>query len=272
MAGDEASPEIGSIVFFEHVNLRVPDHRTATLFFVEGLGLTRDPYRMVGVDNMWVNVGRQQFHLPIGPATPLPGEVALVVPDLEAVRRGLTAVTGRLAGTALAVADGGRSLRVTTPWGHHLRVHPADGHRLPLMIAGVEFEVARGTASGIGAFYEEVLQCPVARRREEGDSVAEVTVGPGQCFRFRERPEGGVVPNSNHVAVYLTRYRAIHDALDTRGLVFETEANEQFRFRDVVDPGSGRLLFQFEHEMRSLYHPGYRRPLVNRAGSPREGE
>jgi hypothetical protein len=29
-----------------------------------GLGLTRDPYLNAGVENMWVNIGDQQFHLP----------------------------------------------------------------------------------------------------------------------------------------------------------------------------------------------------------------
>ena len=33
-----------------------------------GLGLTRDPYLMTSVTNMWVNVGRSQFHLPTGKA------------------------------------------------------------------------------------------------------------------------------------------------------------------------------------------------------------
>ena len=33
-----------------------------------GLGLTRDPYLMTGVGNMWINVGRSQFHLPTGKA------------------------------------------------------------------------------------------------------------------------------------------------------------------------------------------------------------
>ena len=70
MSGRSPSPELGSVVLFEHVNLRVADHRLATLFFVEGLGLTRDPYRMVGTRNMWLNAGNQQFHLPIGEPTP----------------------------------------------------------------------------------------------------------------------------------------------------------------------------------------------------------
>ena len=64
------SPDLGNAVFLDYINLRVTDHRLATAFFVQGLGLTRDPHRMVGTDNMWVNVATQQFHLPIGKPPP----------------------------------------------------------------------------------------------------------------------------------------------------------------------------------------------------------
>ena len=40
-----------------------------TLFYVVGLGGTRDPYIFMGLENMWVNFGRTQVHLPSrGPA------------------------------------------------------------------------------------------------------------------------------------------------------------------------------------------------------------
>jgi hypothetical protein len=38
----------------------------------------------------------------------------------------------------------------------------------------------------------------------------------------------------------------------------------QYRFRDIVDPANGRHLFTVEHEVRSVTHPMYLRPLVNR--------
>lgn len=60
MAMAETTPnrktqDVGNIVFLEHVNLTVPDQETATTFYVEGLGRTRDPYMMVGTHNMWIN-------------------------------------------------------------------------------------------------------------------------------------------------------------------------------------------------------------------------
>ena len=37
------------------------DQRLATLFYISGLGLTRDPYLVTSVTNMWVNAGRTCF-------------------------------------------------------------------------------------------------------------------------------------------------------------------------------------------------------------------
>ena len=69
--------------------MRVPDQVLATVYYVQGLGLTRDPYLMVDTENMWVNVGQEQFHLPtggppsfpqdannLGPLSPLPVQTA----------------------------------------------------------------------------------------------------------------------------------------------------------------------------------------------------
>lgn len=270
MSGRSPSPELGSVVLFEHVNLRVADHRLATLFFVEGLGLTRDPYRMVGTRNMWLNAGNQQFHLPIGEPTPLPGEVGLVVPDLVAVRHRLDLVAPALRETAFGWREVDGTLLTTTPWGHRIRVLPSGAWPggLPQALAYVEFWVAPGSAEGIAAFYGDVLQCPVAAAGIEGERAVEVQVGPWQTFRFRERAGAGVVPNTNHVAVYLTRYRGIYEALDKRGLILEQDAGEQFRFSNITDLATGALLFSFEHEIRSLHHPDYRRPLVNRVPVP----
>jgi hypothetical protein len=264
------SPEVGSVVHWEHVNLRVTDHRLATLYFVEGLGLTRDPLRNVTTRNMWVNVGTQQFHLPIGEPTPLPGEVGLVVPDLEAVERQLEEVTPVLKETAFVVERTERGLRTRSPWGHHIHVQ-ARSHetgRFPQALAYMEFWVPPGTAEAIGAFYEEVLQCPVAQRPLDGDPAAWVTVGSHQTFRFRERPGAGIVPHTNHVAVYVTRYQAIYASLERLGALMERDANEQFRFKRILHPTDRALLFEFEHEVRSLHHPDYLRPLVNRIPVP----
>src|SRR3954447_18633018 len=65
---DRTAEDLGNAIHLEHVNVTIPDQRLATLFYVTGLGLTRDPYLMVSDSNMWVNAGRSQFHLPAGKA------------------------------------------------------------------------------------------------------------------------------------------------------------------------------------------------------------
>ena len=37
-----ATEDVGNIVLLEHVNLQVPDQSLASLFYIVGLGLTRD--------------------------------------------------------------------------------------------------------------------------------------------------------------------------------------------------------------------------------------
>src|ERR1700681_4552919 len=56
-----AAEDLGNSIHLEHVNVTIPDQRLAALFYVTGLGLTRDPYLMVSDSNMWINVGRSQF-------------------------------------------------------------------------------------------------------------------------------------------------------------------------------------------------------------------
>src|ERR1700692_3531547 len=82
---NRAAEALGNSIHLEHVNVQVPDQHLATLFYVSGLGLTRDPYLMTSDDNMWVNVGRSQFHLPSGGAQVLRGHIGLVISGRKAL-------------------------------------------------------------------------------------------------------------------------------------------------------------------------------------------
>src|SRR5438309_9370696 len=94
--------DVGNIVLLEHINVQVPDQSLATLFYIVGLGFTRDPYMNVGLTNMWINIGDQQFHLPTGRPQVLRGHTGLVVRDLEALKERLATVQDGLAATAFA--------------------------------------------------------------------------------------------------------------------------------------------------------------------------
>src|SRR5215813_10391818 len=96
---DRTREDVSNIVHLEHVNVTQPDQRLATLFYVSALGLTRDPYLMVGLENMWINIGRSQMHLPTNRPQRMRGTIGLVVPDLALLRQRLARVVPALEGT-----------------------------------------------------------------------------------------------------------------------------------------------------------------------------
>ena len=102
---DRTTQDVGNMVELGHVNVRVPDQRIAILFYIQGLGLTRDPYLMVGVDNMWVNVGISQFHLPLGPAQVLRGTTGLVTEESNESQYRFERITDLDTGATLAVIE-----------------------------------------------------------------------------------------------------------------------------------------------------------------------
>ena len=69
---------------------------------------------------------------------------------------------------------------------------------------------------------------------------------------------------SHHIQIYIADFSGPHRWLNERGLVTEESDQYQYRFKDIVDPASSKLLFTIEHEVRSITHPLYARPLVNR--------
>ena len=255
--------DVGNIVGLEHVNLTVPDQSTATAFYIAALGGTRDPYLMVGLDNMWVNLGDQQFHLPTSDAQHLRGHVGLVTPSLDALRERLSGVEERLSGTDFSWEDKHCCVDITGPWGNTFRCYDGSSDKFGEMSLGipyVEFDVPPGTADGIARFYREIMGAPAS----VSDGMAKVSVGTGQELRFTE--SDGAVPeyDGHHIAVYVAGFSGPFNALNERGLITEEIRNHQFRFQKIVDPESGDLLFEIEHEVRGMKHPMYGRNLVNR--------
>ncbi len=263
---DRSRENVGNIVHLEHVNVSQPDQRLATLFYVAGLGGTRDPYLMVGLDNMWVNLGRSQMHLPTGEPQRLRGTIGLVVPDLALLVRRLEKVSAGLKGTAFEFLQRDSHVEATCPWGNRFRCHapaPRFGET-ELALPYIEFEVPKGSAEGIARFYTEVIGAPATVVSQDGAAMASASVGRDQRLLFRETT--GPVPayDGHHLQVYFADFSGPYAWLLERGLVTrETDAHE-WRFMDIVDPRSAQPLFRIEHEVRSLKHPLFGRPLVNR--------
>jgi len=263
---DRAAENLGNVVSLEHVNTRIPDQIVSTLFHVTGLGFTRDPYLMTSTDNMWINIGRSQFHLPTGGAQVLRGRIGLVVPDLVALARRLSAVRPALAGTRFDFREGDGVIDVVSPWGNRLRCHAPQSRfgRVNLAVPYVTFDVPPDSAAGIARFYREVMEAPAQLIDDNEGLRARVMVGQSQYLAFRETDEPLPPYDGHHIQVYIADFSGPYERLKARGLIMEESDRHQYRFKDLVDLDSGKVLFTIEHEVRSMRHPLYNRPLVNR--------
>lgn len=261
-----AAEDVGNVVEMEHVNVTVPDQILATWFYVVGLGFTRDPYMNVSPANIWVNVGEQEFHLPTRGPQVIPGHVGVVVPDLESLKERLRSVEAPLAGTQFAWSAKKDYVAATCPWGNQFRCYApgAEFGDMEVGIPYVELLVKPGSAEGIARFYRQVLQTEASVSKKSAAKTATVAVGPGQVLRFRETSDPLPEYPGHHVAVYVANMSGPYAFLSERGLIMEEIRNHQFRFKEIVDPETGELVAELEHEVRSLKHPMYGRPFVNR--------
>ena len=259
---DRTIEDLGNVVPLEHVNTRVPDQRLATIFYVSGLGLTRDPYLMTGVTNMWINVGRSQFHLPGGGPQILRGHTGLVIPNRSSLLRRLEAVKQPLEGTRFSYSERNDYVEATCPWGNRVRCfEPGDRFgNMQLGMPYVEFNVPRGTAAGIARFYKQGFDV----KAKVEDNAAIVPVGRNQVLIFRESDGPTPAYDGHHIAIYIADFSGPHRFLNERKLITEESNPYQYRFTDIVDPEGGKKLFEIEHEVRSLTHPMYGRPFINR--------
>src|SRR3954470_7010620 len=179
---DRSAEDLGNSIHLEHVNVQVPDQRLAQLFYAAGLGLTRDPYLMVADTNMWINVGRSQFHLPSGKAQVVRGHTGLVIEGRDALLDRLTRVKPKLEGTKFGFSEHNDYVEATCPWGNRMRCYEPDADRfgrIALGIPYVEFDVPAGTAAAICAFYPEIMGMPAEFWNGDG-AVAAVKTGRQQ--------------------------------------------------------------------------------------------
>ncbi|MGB1686710.1 MAG: hypothetical protein ACPHE0_09610 [Pseudomonadales bacterium] len=135
----------------------MPDQSLALLFYATGLGLTRDPYMEWGTFNVWVNAGREQFHLPTAAPQVLRGRIGVVLPNLAALVRRLQRLRKPLRDTAFDFQVRKQWIDVTCPWGNQIRCHaPGNWGDMQLGLPYIEFQVPEATSEGIAAFYREV--------------------------------------------------------------------------------------------------------------------
>ena len=264
---DRAGEDVGNILKLEHVNVTIPDQSLATLYYVAGLGLTRDPYIMVTTNNMWINVGRSQFHLPTGKPQTVRGTTGLIIPDREALLQRLSAAKKHLDGTRFDYREGNDFVEACSPWGDRVRCHFPDVERFGRVKLGMpylELDVPPGTAKGIARFYGEIMGAPASVEENGSGPAAHVHVAADQEMIFRETDRPIPAYDGHHIQIYITDFSGPYRKLGALGLVTMDTLEHEYRFIDIIDLDTKKVLFQLEHEVRSSRHPLYGRPLVNR--------
>ena len=261
--------DVGNIIALEHVNVQISDQALATLFYVVGLGGTRDPYLNVGLNNMWVNFGEQQFHLPTRTPQVIDGHISLVMPDLEELERRLQSVREGLKGTQFSFWREAGHIEVTCPWGNRFRClqSQASFGDMALGMPHVEFLVPKDAVEGILRFYQTVFGAPTVLETDAKGRLGRVKIGRQQALLFRESDRPITPYDGHHVAIYVANFSGPYTFLKTRGAITEEVRNHQFRFKEIADPAGGAGKFLLEHEVRSLRHPMYHRHFVNRDAS-----
>ena len=264
---DRTEEDLGNSVFLEHINTTIPDQQMATLFYVAGLGLTRDPYMMAGLENMWVNIGRSQIHMPTRPPQVIRGHTAIVLPSRKDLLNRLAVVKDRLANTQFAVHEADGYVDTVSPWGNRIRCFEPDLARFGRVQIGmpyVEFDTPPGCADGIARFYGQIIKALSVVEEDAQGRYARVTVGKKQYLLFRETDKPVPEFDGHHIQIYIADFSGPHRWMKERGLIVQESDQYQYRFLDIVDPDNGKPVFRLEHEVRSMTHPLYARPLVNR--------
>ena len=116
-------------------------------------------------------------------------------------------------------------------------------------------------------FYEEIIG---AQSLDLGDETCTVGMGYHQSLRFQESSSSQDY-DGHHIAIYVNGFVDMYHRLSQRSLIYmnprfpqfnystEEQAvhHNEFRFLDIIDVDTGEVVYQLEHEIRSLAHPGF---------------
>lgn len=262
--------EVGRILHMEHFNHQVQDQNTATIFFINGLGLTRDPYQRTDETNIGVNIGFQQLHLPLrGPTHHFDGVIGLVVPDLPVIEARLKRLEDakKFSGTPYRYnAVNNKTAYITSPYGTDFRLHQMGSIPFgkPLGIPYIEFMIPPGMAKKIVSFYQKIMDTPARVRKTKDAVMTEVVMGPYQHIRFIEKELESYELFSFHIAIFVSHYDTIKQSLVDLGVDVYGDRTHTCFWNPIIDPETGDHLLNLQHEMRSVQHPDFMHPYTNR--------
>ena len=264
---DRAAEDLGNVTALEHLNVEIPNQGLASDFYLLGMGFTRDPYLFPGTNNMWVNIGKSQIHMPSGDALVFRGHIGVVAPNREELLHRLQGVKSNLKDTKFSFKETNDYVLATCPWGNVFHVYEPDTSRfgnINLGLPFVEFTVPEKTAKKIAKFYRKVLGARTSIEKNGHGKAAHIKCGLNQELIFRETDAPLPEFDGHHLQVYVEDFGGPHEKLKALDLITEESDRCQYRFEDIVDIDTGKVLFTIEHEIRGMTHPLFNRPLVNR--------
>jgi len=203
--------------------------------------------------------------MPTGKPQVLRGLVGIVVPDRAALLQRLAAVKKPLAGTSFDVHEHDDYVEAISALGQS---HPLPRARCTLRPHHARHTVCavRRCARHARRIVNSITGCSTRRAHRQGRGRPSCggRVGPQQDLIFRESDRKPAAYDGHHIAIYVADFSGPHRRLLEKGLISEESDQHQYRFENITDTESGKVLFTVEHEVRSLRHPLYARPLVNR--------
>jgi hypothetical protein len=128
----------------------------------------------------------------------------------------------------------------------------------------VEVPAPVGKAGRVGKFYEKIVGAPVQISEVEGIKAAIISAGPHQEIKFIERELDNYDTYTMHISYHVTHYNELRQTLKERGSLMGLGGKEAFFFNKIFDPETGENLMTVQNEVRSVYHPDFMRPLINR--------
>src|SRR5258706_15954804 len=224
---DRATQDVGNLVLVEHFNCCLEHQRLAILFYIVGLGATRDPYIFPGMENIWLNFGRTQVHMPSRAVPPkaerLRGTAGFVVPSLDELRKRLEYAGKEMKRIvpdfpnkfSFTVKES--CIEATDPWGTRVRCHaPApEFGRTELGLVYVDFDVPPGAAEGIARFYSEIMKAPAS----SAEGRATVSVGRDQKLYYTETKKPLPEYDGHHIQIYIADFSTPYEWLKAKGLI-----------------------------------------------------
>jgi len=270
--------DCGNIIQLEHLNFNTSSKELAKDFYGKVLGLQLEKKEPSG--NQWFNMSLYQFHIGArldNCVEVLDGAVGLVYPDLKELKKLLNGAPKILSDMKFTWKEYNKDslishhkmqhLEIICPWGNKFIAYEDNKFRGEMGISFVECNVNKGTAIAIGEFYKEFLGAVYEKEEFEDVIIVHVACGIHQQIIFRESPHPVKKFDGHHVCIYINNFSECYHKFYKAGILwnekrfsdrcetFEVALKyHQFRFQDIVN-NNGEVIYQLQHEVRSLYHP-----------------